>query len=138
MGLILSVDVGTSSTKTALRNAEGRLLAEASAGYSVHYPYPAWAEMDVEDWWRAVCVTIRAVLAQAGADPREVIGMGVDGVSWTLIPVDREVRPLCPAMIWLDRRAEAEAAWLRAQPEAGDWIHLDANPLDAAYVMPKL
>jgi xylulokinase len=138
MTYLIAVDVGTSSTKTALRDAAGRLLAEASAAYAVHHPFPTWAEMDVKAWWRAACATVRQVVAQAGIDPREVGGIGVDGVSWTLVPVDRALRPLCPAMIWLDRRAEAEAAWLRAQPEAAAWVALNANPLDAAYVTPKL
>lgn len=138
MGYLIAVDVGTSSTKTALRDVEGRLISEASAAYSVDRPFPAWAEIDVEAWWQAVCLTIRQVVAQAGINPREVRGIGVDGVSWTLIPVDRQGQPLSPAMIWLDRRAEVEAAWLREQPEAEEWIHLSANPLDAAYVTPKL
>jgi xylulokinase len=138
MTYLIAVDVGTSSTKTALYNAAGQRLAEASVEYPVSRPQPDWAEMDVDDWWRAVCITVRQVTAQAGIDRRDVRGIGVDGVSWTLIPVDSELRPLCPAMIWLDRRAEEEAAWLRAQPEAGAWIDLVANPLDAAYVTPKL
>ncbi len=138
MGYSIAIDVGTSSTKTALRNAGGRLLAEATADYPLIRPYAAWAEMDVEAWWRATCTTIRQVMAQAGIDPRSVNGIGVDGVSWTPIPVDRQLKPLCPAMIWLDRRAETEAAWLRAQPEAEAWVSLSANPLDAAYVTPKL
>lgn len=138
MSYLIAVDVGTSSTKTALRDESGRLVAEASAAYQVHHPHPAWAEMDVEDWWEAVCVTVRQVMAQSAIQPEEVRGIGVDGVSWTLIPVDRQLRPLCKAMIWLDRRAEAEAAWLRAQPEAEAWQGLSANPLDPAYVTPKL
>lgn len=138
MAYFLAIDVGTSSTKTALRDAQGRLLAESTAEYPLLRPHPAWAEMDVEEWWQAVCATTRQVMAQVGADPAKVRCIAVDGVSWTLIPVDRQLRPLCPAMIWLDRRAEEEAAWLRAQPEAADWIDLAANPLDAAYVTPKL
>lgn len=138
MGYLIAVDVGTSSTKTALRDLQGRLLAEASAAYAIQRPFPTWAEIDVECWWQAVCATVRQVVSLARVDPSEVRGLGVDGVSWTLIPVDSSVRPLCPAMIWLDRRAEAEAAELRAQPEAEGWVNLAANPLDAAYVTPKL
>ncbi len=138
MSYLIAVDVGTSSTKTALRDADGRLLAEASADYRVQRPYPAWAEMDVEDWWQATCATVRQVISQSGVNPQAVRGIGVDGVSWTLIPVDHQLRPLSPALIWLDRRAEAEAEWLRAQPEANAWVNLSANPLDAAYVTPKL
>ena len=37
-----------------------------------------------------------------GVDPREVVGIGVDGVGWTLLPVDEAINPLAPAMIWLD------------------------------------
>lgn len=138
MTYFIAVDVGTSSTKTALYAASGLRLAEASAEYPLSRPFSSWAEIDAEVWWRAVCVTVRQVVANAGIDPHQVRGIGVDGVSWTLIPVDRDLRPLCPALIWLDRRAETEAAWLRAQPQAEDWVNLVANPLDAAYVTPKL
>jgi xylulokinase len=41
-------------------------------------------------------------------------------------------------MIWLDRRAEQETTWLKSLPEADSLINLDANPLDAAYITPKL
>lgn len=138
MAHFLTVDVGTSSAKTALYDSDGRRLSASSASYPVFYPAPAWAEMDVENWWRAICSTTRQVIAQANINPRDVSGIAVDGVSWTLIPVDRSLKPFHPAMIWLDRRAEEEAAWLRAQPEAAQWIDLSANPLDAAYVTPKL
>src|SRR5512140_1886846 len=81
MSYLIAVDVGTSSTKTALRDAGGRLLAEATAEYPVHRPYPAWAEMDVEEWWQATCTTIRQVIAKAGIDARTVRGIGMDGGS---------------------------------------------------------
>jgi len=138
MAYLIAVDVGTSSTKTALYHAGGQRLSEAVVEYAIARPSPSWAEMEVEEWWRSLCTTVRQVTAQAGIDPRQVRGIGADGVSWTLVPVDRNLHALCPAPIWLDRRAEEEAAWLRAQPEAGAWIDLAANPLDAAYVTPKL
>lgn len=138
MTYLIAVDVGTSSTKTALYDASGLRLAEASAEYPLSRPFSSWAEIDAEAWWRAVCITVRQVVTNAWIDIRQVRGIGVDGVSWTLIPVDRDLRPLCPALIWLDRRAETEAAWLRAQSQAADWVNLVANPLDAAYVTPKL
>jgi xylulokinase len=41
-------------------------------------------------------------------------------------------------MIWLDRRAEDEANWLKSLPDAETFVNLDANPLDSAYITPKL
>ncbi len=135
---ILTVDVGTSSTKTAVWNSTGTVLAEALAAYALHRPEPLWAEIDANIWWQAVCDTIRQVLAQADVNPHDVAGVGVDAVSWTLIPVDEAANPLAPAMIWLDRRAEEETAWLNGLPEAHHFVNLVANPIDAAYITPKL
>jgi xylulokinase len=138
MSYIITIDVGTSSTKTALWNVDGTIIAEASQAYQLHRPDPLWAEIDAVVWWRAVCHTVQEVMATSRIDPRAVIGIGVDAVSWTLIPVDAHVNSLFPALIWLDRRAEAEAQWLKTLPDADRLVQLDANPLDSAYITPKL
>ncbi|MCA9948510.1 MAG: hypothetical protein KDE48_02605 [Anaerolineales bacterium] len=135
---ILTVDIGTSSTKTAVWNSDGQMLAEASATYILHRPGPLVAEIDADVWWTAVCKTIQQVMQTAGLLPDDVAGIGIDGVGWTLIPVDEEIKPLAPAMIWLDRRAQIETAWLNSLPEAQQLIDLVANPIDAAYITPKL
>lgn len=135
---IITIDVGTSSTKTALWDEVGQLLAEASSHYALHRPSPLWAEIDANLWWRAVCDTTREVLARSSVHPSDVAGIGVDGVGWTLIAVDRNGDPLTPAMIWLDRRAQAETDWLNNLPASAHFIELDANPIDPAYITPKL
>ncbi len=135
---ILTVDVGTSSTKTSLWTEAGQLVAHATSAYELQRAEPLWAEIDGDTWWTAVCETIRTVLATSKVDPASIAGIGVDGVGWTLIPVDRAGDPLHPAMIWLDRRAEQETNWLKSLPEADHLVNLDANPLDAAYITAKL
>ena len=135
---ILTVDVGTSSTKTSIWTDTGQLVAHATSAYDLQRPEPLWAEIDGDIWWQAVCETIRTVLTTSEVDPASIAGIGVDGVGWTLISVDREGDPLHPAMIWLDRRAEQEINWLKSLPEAERLVNLDANPLDAAYITPKL
>ena len=135
---IITVDVGTSSTKTSLWTDAGQLVAHASVAYDLHHPEPLWAEIDGDTWWRAVCETIQKVLAKSEVAPADIRGIGIDGVSWTLIPVDRAGNPLQPAMIWLDRRAEQETTWLKSLPEAENLVNLNANPLDASYITPKL
>lgn len=135
---ILTIDQGTSSVKTALWDEAGRTLAEASQAYALSRPEPVWAEMDARAWWAAICATVREVVAKSGIDPRDVAGIGVDGIGWTLVPVDQNIEPLYPAMIWLDRRAEAETQWLKNLSEADQLIGLAANPIDPAYITPKL
>ncbi len=135
---IVTIDVGTSSTKTALWDETGRLLAEMSQAYALHRPEPVWAEIDGNVWWEAVCATMRQVIATSGIDPGCVVGIGVDGIGWTLLPVNSNGEPLSPALIWLDRRAELETQSLKRQAEADRLVDLVANPMDAAYITPKL
>ncbi|MBK8988759.1 MAG: carbohydrate kinase [Chloroflexi bacterium] len=135
---ILTIDVGTSGTKTAVYTTTGAFIHETTFAYNLHRPHPLWAEIDANIWWQAVCATVPQALAEGGVAADEVAGIGVDGVGWTLIPVDEQAKPLAPAMIWLDRRAADETAWLNALPEASRLVSLAANPLDAAYITPKL
>src|SRR5690242_19523470 len=127
---IVTVDNGTSSTKTVLWTAEGVPVAETERAYSLHRPYPTWAEIDANIWWEAACATIREVLSTSGVDASQVKGVGVDGIGWTLLPVNDKCEPLAPAMIWLDRRAEEEAAWLCSLEQADQLVDLVANPID--------
>ena len=124
--------------KTALWDSRGAPVAEAAASYDLDRPDAARAEIDPERWWDALCGTVADVLAAAGVPARDVAAVAVDGIGWTLVPVDDAFRALTPAMTWLDRRAEGEAAALRAGPGAAHLIDLVANPLDAAYITPKL
>ena len=63
-------------------------------------------------------------ISESGVDPSQVAGIGVDGIGWTLLPVMPRASRCIPAMIWLDRRAEEEAKWLRALAQANDWLML--------------
>ena len=117
---------------------EGRLLAEASCDTPINRPQPVWAEIDPGLWWSAAVQTVREVLAKSGVDPHTIGGIGVDGISWSLVPVDAAFQPIAPAMIWLDRRAEAENRELQTRPDAAGLVAMSANPLDPAYITPKL
>ena len=43
-GLVVSVDVGTESTRAAVFDAQGALLGSAAAPHATAYPLPGWAE----------------------------------------------------------------------------------------------
>ena len=66
---IVTVDQGTSSTKTALWDAGGVPVAEATATYDLERPDAVRAEIDPERWWDALCGTVAEVLAASGVAP---------------------------------------------------------------------
>jgi xylulokinase len=107
--LLIGHDVGTGGSKSVLADTDGGIVASTFEPYEVHYPKPGYAEQDPADWWRAVTVGTRRLLAESGADPADVRGMGFAGQMIGVVPVGASGDPLCPAIIWLDSRADEQA-----------------------------
>ena len=136
--LLLGVDAGTSSVKAVLLDLRGDLRAVCQAEYPLHHLRSGWVEQDAEDWWQATCVAIRGALAKVEHGPERVLGLAVSSQAPTLLPLEHSGKPLRPAMIWMDRRAEAEAVRLTELIGAEDIYRITGNRPDAFYVAARL
>jgi xylulokinase len=124
--------------KAVLLDLHGNLCAVCQAEYPLHHIRPAWVEQDPEDWWRATCQAIREALATVPHGAERVLGLAVSSQAPTLLPLDGAGRPLRPAMIWMDRRAEAESARLTELLGAEEIHRITGNRPDEFYVAARL
>lgn len=86
--------------KTLLFSEDGKLMGHAYQPYETHTPKLGYSEQNAEDWWRAVCVTVREVCRDPEiAKNVAVISLSLQG--GTLVAVDREFRPVRPAIVWM-------------------------------------
>ncbi len=109
MGSYLGIDVGTSSIKASIWNADsGKVVASATAPSGIELPIlspqPGWAEQDPDSWWERSKEAILSMPAELRADV-EAIGIGYQ--MHGLVLVDAESKPVRPAIIWCDGRAAA-------------------------------
>jgi L-ribulokinase len=130
----VGVDFGTESGRAVVVDcADGRELGTAV------YPYrhgvvderlpepdddvalgPEWALQDPDDYVRTFQEAVPAALAEAGVDPADVIGLGIDFTACTMLPTTADGTPLCR----LDELRRRPHAWVKlwkhhaAQPEA--------------------
>ncbi|MGG7382300.1 FGGY family carbohydrate kinase, partial [Escherichia coli] len=73
------------------------------------FPAPGWVEHEPEEIWQSSLATMRAVLAEAGAAPRDLAGLGITNQRETVVLWERASgRPVHRAIVWQDRRT-AEA-----------------------------
>jgi xylulokinase len=141
---LLGIDVGTTGVKALVATADGRVVAQAGEEYPTQFPHPNWAEQDPHDWWRAVCRTVRRSLEAAGSGqgtgiaPAEVAAVCVSDQAPSLVAVDAHGAPLGPALIWMDRRAEPQCAWLRAEVGAEKMAAINGGRIDPYFLAPKL
>lgn len=105
----LGVDVGSSSVKTCLFDAElGSTVAFASVPDSeqpIISRQPGWAEQDPKMWWENFEAGCHAVFELSRVDAKEVGAIGIAYQMHGLVVTDADHVPLRDAIIWCDSRA---------------------------------
>ena len=108
----IGVDFGTESGRALLVDlADGREIATAVHAYAngvidEHLPgtnirlEPDWALQDPNDYLEVFKHAIPAVLQESRVDPADIIGLGVDFTSCTMLPTKADGTPLCFLPEW--------------------------------------
>ncbi len=164
---ILAIDNGTQSVRALLFDLRGNLLAKSRVAIP---PYvsdqPGWMELAPEQFWNTVCLACQKLWELPGVDRNSIAGVAVTTQRSTVINLDKEGKPLRPAIIWMDNRrtfglkkvsgvwgalfalsgmsetvaylqAEAECNWIRThQPEI--WEKTDKYVLLSGYLTYQL
>lgn len=135
---LLGIDIGTSACKVAVFDEDGKVMAQANRPYRVYYPQSGWAEQNPEEWWEAICDAVREVLAEENVNAEQIKGIGVDGQSWSAIPVDENGRVLHNTPIWMDTRARHLCEKVKEEIGADEIFRVAGNDFLPSYVTPKL
>lgn len=136
--LLLGIDIGTSACKVALFEKNGKVLAQSNQPYQLYYPNPGWVEQDPDEWWDAICDGIKDVLKLSGVSPDEIAGIGIDGQSWSAIPVDREGNCLHRTPIWMDTRARNICQSVLDEVGFDTIFDVAGNGFEPSYTTPKM
>lgn len=109
MKLLLGIDLGTSSVKVSVLDADsGKTIASAQ------YPdtenpilslHPGWAEQSPDTWWEQVLAAIGRVVQSRSFDPREVCAIGIAYQMHGLVCLNKKGEVLRNSIIWCDSRA---------------------------------
>src|SRR5258708_2038253 len=131
---VLGIDLGTSSVKVLVLDTQGHTLSVNKADYQVIAPQPDWSEGDPDMWWSSTVSAVRAALSQV--PQARITAIGLSGQMHGLVLIDAEGRPVRPALLWSDTRAEEELAAYRALSASA--LQRLANPLVPGMAGPML
>jgi FGGY-family pentulose kinase len=116
--LYLGIDVGTGSTRAGLFDETGKMHGMGACPIQLFRPDEDFVEQSSDDIWEACGRAVRAALAQAGARPEDVRGIGFDATC-SLVALDADDRPVSVSpsgndaqnvVVWMDHRATEQAA----------------------------
>jgi glycerol kinase len=102
---LIAIDQGTTSTRAIAFDARLKPLASAQQELRQIYPAPGEVEHDGEEIWAATVATVRAAMAKAGLQPKDIAGIGITNQRETTVIWDRLTgKPIHNAIVWQDRR----------------------------------
>lgn len=133
---LLGIDIGGTGTKAGVFSLDGQLIGSGYGEYQMISTVPGQAEHDAELWWQA---TIKAVSeAIQELDPQQIKAIGV-GCTNGLIAVDKDGKPIRPAIMLWDQRALPEVERIKERLGAEKVFSVTGNPLaPGAYSLPTL
>jgi len=110
--LVLTVDCSTTAAKAVVLDGSGQVAASAARPLDLARPGPGRHEQDAGQWWSATMGALTEAVAALGTDAARVAAVCVTHQRESFVCLDAAGRPLRPAILWLDSRADREIAEL--------------------------
>lgn len=105
---LLGYDIGSSSVKAALVNAETGECIASDFYPKTEAPIKAvkdgWAEQKPENWWNYLKMATASILDSSKVDPKDIKAIGISYQMHGLVAIDKDGNLLRDAIIWCDSR----------------------------------
>jgi glycerol kinase len=102
---ILAIDQGTTSSRAIIFSHDGSIKATAQREFKQFYPKPGWVEHDAAEIWSTQAGVMAEAIASGGIHARDLAAIGITNQRETTVVWDRQTsEPVCPAIVWQDRR----------------------------------
>lgn len=110
---VAALDLGTTGCRTYIFDLDGTIIAGDYQEWQSFYPFPSYVEQDANVWWESIKKTIERAIKKSGVDKTEIVSLSVTNQRETIVPVDKEGKPLYNALVWQDRRTTDQVDYIR-------------------------
>ena len=135
-GVVIGVDIGTTSTKSVAYTTDGQVVASGGKAYPLLEPFPGHAVQEPDVIVEAVLEAVRQTTD--GLDGRPVAALSFSAAMHSLLGLSPEGDPLTDVVTWADTRSSEQARRLRASPGGLELHRRTGTPLHPMSPLPKL
>jgi len=109
---IIVIDAGTQSIRAVLIDLKGNILRIEKTEVEPYFSTePGFAEQDPEYMWDVLCSTTKRLMENIDVPVESIQGMSITTQRGTIINLDKDGKPLRPAILWLDQRKAKLQGW---------------------------
>jgi len=120
---ILSLDQGTTSSRSILFDKDGNEVESSQKEFSQIFPQAGWVEHDPMEIWDSQMYTVREVMKKAKIDATQISAIGITNQRETTIIWDKKTgQPVCNAIVWQDRRTSGICDDIKKKKDLAKYI----------------
>ena len=102
---IIALDQGTTSSRAALINAKGDLIAMEQQEFAQYFPKTDWVEHDPLEILESQLLTFQNLLKKTGVSASEIVAIGIANQRETTVVWNKRTgKPIYNAIVWQDKR----------------------------------
>jgi len=136
MKTYLGLDLGTSVLKATLIDDLGRVIGANAKEVHLSSPKVGYAEESPTVWWNTFKLLLKSLSYQI--DFSTIAGIGLSGQMHGLVCCDDKQNPLCPAIIWADKRSLNEVEFVQKLLSVEKIYGITGNPISTGFILPSL
>lgn len=138
---IACIDLGTTGGRTIIYSNEGTIVGQAYEEYHSIFPSPTWIDHDPLTWIHAAQNTLKkafADLKKLRGSTASLAAIAVTSQRATVTPVNTQGHPLDRAILWQDKRAIDQSAYIQ-QTVGDEYIYQKTGlRIDPYFTLPNL
>ncbi len=139
MAYIGAIDQGTTSTRFAVVDHAGAIVAKAQREHSQITPQPGWVEHDAHEIWANTESVVVEALDAAGIEPSDLAAVGIANQRESTVVWDPATgEPLAPVIVWQDTRTADLCRRLAGSEGPNRFRDTTGLPLATYFSAPKL
>ncbi len=130
---ILSLDQGTTSSRTIVFNKQGEIVSKAQYEYEQIYPKAGWVEHNPDAILKSQLRSLADALIDGGIEAKEIAAIGITNQRETTVLWDKRTgKPVYNAIVWQCRRTAAMCEQLKSEG-LGEYIKEHTGLIIDAY-----
>jgi xylulokinase len=134
--IVVGIDSSTTATKAIAWDINGKHIAGGSSPIPLFSPQLNYFEQNPDDWWSSAVDSLQKLTHQI--DNERITALAISNQRETFVGLDKNGRPVRPAIIWLDERCKSQVDKF-AKIIGEDQIHqITGKPKDYAPVVYRL
>lgn len=138
MSVFLSIDLGTTGCRSILFDESLRELAISYEEYPLITCGEDQVEQDANLWWELALRTAKTAISASGLDGKQIKSISISSQGITVVPVDRDLNPLCNAHSWLDTRPKKQAAAIEKDFGKEKILNITGRTIHPCLTLPRI